>query len=162
MTTVKLVKKYKNLIVLRSFSKIFGMAGARLGYAVACPEIINSLKKVKPTFDVNGLAVKLAIGIMDNPKIIKTLVKNAKEGKDYLCKQLSKERIEYKAGQANFILIKCYGRFSQITKKLAKKGILVNSGFEHPFLHDCIRVTTGDIKHMRYFWNAFVKIWRSN
>ncbi len=153
------VRRYKNLIVLRTFSKLCGLAGARLGYAIACPDIIDSLTKVKPTFDVDSLAAAFAEELLDRPTAIKDLIKEAADGKRYLTGQMDKYGIVYKEGHANFILIECRGRAGEITRKLARENILVNSGFSQPFLKDYIRVTVGGEPAMRRFWKAFIRIW---
>lgn len=153
------VRRYKNLIVLRTFSKLCALAGARLGYAIACPEIIDGLTKVKPTFDVNSLAAAFAEELLDRPDTIKGLIKETADGKRYLAGQMDKYGIAYKEGHANFILIECRGRAGEITRKLAREKILVNSGFSQPFLKDYIRVTIGSEPAMRRFWKAFIRIW---
>lgn len=160
-TMIGQVKKYENLIVLRTFSKLCGMAALRLGYAVACPEIIENIIRVSPTYDVNGLAVLFAETILDNPDIIQNLVKLTNEGKRYLTQKLTEEGIEYKAGCANFILIKCCARVDEITGRLAEKNILVAGGFKQNFLKDYIRVTIGNRAVMEQFWKSFIDIWRT-
>lgn len=160
-SVIDLVKKYKNLIVLRTFSKLCGMAAARVGYVAASPEIVDNLQKVKPTYDVNGLAAFLAEELLDRPGLIKGLIRSAGRGREYLLGKLNKDGIEHKAGCANFILIKCDGRVAEIMKRLAdEKHILVGGGFKNKFLKDCIRVTIGSIDIMKIFWNGFNNIWK--
>ena len=157
-SVIKEIKNYKNLIVLRTFSKLFGLAAARLGYAAACPEIIENLNRVKPPYDVNGLAVLLAEKVLDNPSIIKNLVEAANEGRNYLTQKLSKENIEYKEGCTNFILIKCNNKVNGIIRALADKKILVSGGFKQNFLKEYIRVTIGSKAVMKQFWESFINI----
>lgn len=159
-SVIELVRKYENLIVLRTFSKLFGIAGARLGYAVACPEIIENIRKVKPTYEINCLAVLLGEKILGNPNIIQNLLKDTKEGKEYLIQKLSEVGIEYKESCANFVLIKCNERVDEIIKKLAEKNILVSGRFKQDFLKDYIRVTIGNRMIMDRFWDFFIKIWQ--
>lgn len=154
------VKHYKNLIVLRTFSKLCGMASLRLGYAASSPEIIEDLIKVRPTYDVNGLATLLAKELLDKPDIIQSLIKSTNEGKQYLAKKLSEEAIEYKEGYANFVLIKCDGRADKIMARLAKKKILVGGRFKQNFLKDYIRVTVGNKIFMEQFWKNFIDVWK--
>ena len=155
------VRKYRNLIVLRTFSKLCSMAAARLGYAVACPEIIKDLRKVKPTYDVNALAVLFAERILDEPGIIQELVKHSNEGKKYLTQKLAEEGIEYKEGCANFVLIKCCGRLNEIVRRLAEKKVLVSGRFKQNFLKDYIRVSIGNRMIMERFWKSFINIWKN-
>ncbi|MFC1624223.1 pyridoxal phosphate-dependent aminotransferase [Candidatus Omnitrophota bacterium] len=154
------VKLYKNLIVLRTFSKLCGMASLRLGYAAACPEIIENLRKVKPTYDVNSLAILFADRILKNTQIIQSLIQEVNDGKKYLANKLREFKIGYKEGYANFVLIKCCNRVDEIVKRLAGKNILVQGGFKQEFLKDYIRVTVGNVTIMERFWESFIVIWK--
>jgi len=158
-TIIRAVKEFDNLIVLRTFSKLCGLATLRLGYAAADADIIESLRKVRPTFDVNGLAVLFAEKLLHKPEIIRAAIKTVNDGKKYLIQQLHKAKIEYISGQANFILIKCGLRAEEITEKLAKKRILISSGFKQSFLKNYIRVSVGSQKAMENFWNNFSALW---
>jgi histidinol-phosphate aminotransferase len=160
-TVIDLITRYSNLIVLRTFSKLCGIAAARLGYAVACPEIVDNLIKVKPTYDVNGLAVLFAKRLLDRPDLIHELIKSVTEGKDFLVQKLSAEGIEHHAGYANFMLIKCGKRATEVARRLEEKNMLVSSGFRQVFLKDYIRVTVGNRGKMQRFLEEFVKIWRN-
>ncbi len=159
-TLIDEVKRYNNLIVLRTFSKLCGIASARLGYIAACPEIIENIRRVKPTYDVNGLGVLFAEKILDDPYIIQSLVRGIDEGKRFLIQKLSEENIEYRDGYANFVLVNCGDRADKIVKSLAEKNILVSGGFRQNFLKEYIRVTVGDRMIMEQFWRSFVKIWK--
>lgn len=159
-TAIDEIKKYQNLIVLRTFSKLCSLATLRLGYAAACSDIVENLRKVKPTYDVNGIAVLFAEKILDHPYIIQGLIRSVRKGKEYLTQKLAGEGIEYREGNANFILIKCNERVDEIIRKLAAKKILVSGGFKQDFLKDYIRVNIGDKITMKQFWDVFIDIWR--
>jgi len=158
-TVIKEINKFENLIVLRTFSKLCGMAALRLGYSASCPSIADNLKKVKPTYDVNRVAVLFGEKLLGSPEIIENLIRAANEGKKYLTGQLSKNNIEYKSGQANFVLIKCGQKVKPVIDSLKEKKILVSGGFKEPFLRNYIRVTTGNKNVMEIFWKAFCNIW---
>jgi histidinol-phosphate aminotransferase len=160
-TIVNYVTQYNNLVVLRTFSKLFCMAAARLGYVIAAPEVINHLIIVKPTFDVNGVAVRLAERLMESPSVVKQLIEAAAEGKRFLIEKLTAEAIGHREGQANFVLINCGERVPEITQRLADRNILVRSGFRQAFLKEYVRVTIGTRAVMEAFWEAFISIWRS-
>ncbi|MDP2939804.1 MAG: histidinol-phosphate transaminase [Candidatus Omnitrophota bacterium] len=161
-TVIREIMHFDNLVVLRTFSKLCGMAGLRIGYAAANPKIIKNLKKVRPTYDVNGIAALFAEEILDDRAILKSLLVETKKGKRYLIKQLNENGISYRDGYANFILIKCEINPLTIANKLRQDNILVGFGFEQLFLRDFIRVTLGDKKSMIQFWGSFIKIWRKN
>jgi histidinol-phosphate aminotransferase len=157
---IKQIQYYPNLIILRTFSKLLGIAGVRLGYIAASPEIVSNLRKVRPTFDVNAIAVLFAQRLLEAPEIIAALTKAADAGKEYLLQKLTEAGIPHCPGMANFILIQCNGRVTEIVQKLAEKGILVGSGFKNDFLRDYIRVTVGAPQIMEKFWQSFMAIWR--
>ena len=159
-SVIGLINDYDNLTVLRTFSKLCGMAALRLGYAAASPRIIGGLVKVKPTFDVNTVAALFAQRLLENPSIIRSMAKKANAGKAYLSQMLRKEGIEHCAGEANFVLIKCAGCVSQTLEALEKNKILAAGPFSQDFLKDYIRVTVADKKTMEEFWAHFIRIWR--
>ena len=158
-TVIEKVKKFSNLIILRTFSKLCGMASARLGYIAASPEIIEGVRKVRPTYDVNGISVKLGESILDNEKIIMNLIGKFREGKEYLINNLSEAKIEFREGHANFVLIRAPRRVDEIMNKLKDRKILISGGFRQELLKDFVRVTVGDKKIMKEFWQAFFPIW---
>jgi len=157
-TFIKQIKNYDNLIVLRTFSKLCGIAAARFGYASADKTIIEGLQKVKPTYDINGFSTLLAERIISKKGLIKNLIGNAKKGKAYLCHELKKKKIDYIEGNANFILIKCGKKVDNIIRKLLNKGIIVHGGFSQGFLKDYLRVTVGNKEDMTKFCGIFLKI----
>jgi histidinol-phosphate aminotransferase len=160
-TVMDLINKYKNLVVLRTFSKLCGMASARLGYAAAHPDIIAALNKVKPTYDVNGLAALLAKNLLDNPGVITNMVKAVSAGRRYIINMLEHAGIEYRAGSANFILIKCGEAASEVIARLSsQRKILVGGPFKNDFLKGYIRVTLGDVETMKKFWKGFDRVYR--
>jgi histidinol-phosphate aminotransferase len=160
-TVIQAVKEFKNLIVLRTFSKLCGIAALRLGYAAACPAVIENLRKVRPTFDINGLAVLFAAKLLEEPAIIQGLIQAAREGKDFLVQKLSEAGIPYVAGEANFVLIDCRDRVNDIVSGLAAAKILVSGGFRPDFLKDYVRVTVGSKEVMERFWSVFIDIWNN-
>jgi Histidinol-phosphate/aromatic aminotransferase and cobyric acid decarboxylase len=160
-TVIREVKKMKNLVVLRTFSKLCGLAGARIGYAAASRDIIKNILKVKPTYDVNGVAVALAIALLSRRRIIPELVNDAGLGKKYLLRKLSGLSIEHVAGFANFVLVKCGGRKEEIAQRLFNKSILVHSNFSQKHFRDYMRISVGGVREMVDFWKVFYRIWQT-
>ncbi|MFH1369580.1 MAG: histidinol-phosphate transaminase [Elusimicrobiota bacterium] len=159
---IKLINKFGNLIVLRTFSKLCGMAGCRLGYAAAQAGIIRNLKKVKPTYDVNALSVLFADRFLKTKRLIGRLVSDSKEGKDYIISNLVKERIKYIPGHANFVLIECRRGAAALINDLRKRKILISGNFQQPFLKNFIRVTTNSKRTMSIFWKIFIRVYRKH
>lgn len=159
-TVITAIKKYPNLIVLRTFSKLFGMAGLRLGYAAANPQIIENSRKVRPGFDINSLAVLFAEELMLKPGIIEGLINEFNAAKVYLINRLAKEGMVYRDSRANFVLIPCRGRVNEVMKELERKKILVSGGFRHNSLKDYIRVSVANRQMMGHFLDIFISIWK--
>jgi histidinol-phosphate aminotransferase len=112
------------IVTLRTFSKIFGLAGLRVGYAVANPEIVTLLHKVRQPFNVTSLAQAAAIaGLDDTEHVRKTLNVNA-AGMAFLEHEFSRLGIEFVPSQANFILAEV-GDGSKVFNELLKAGVIV-------------------------------------
>lgn len=82
-----------NVIVLRTFSKLFSLAACRLGVVISNPEIIHYIKNAKLTFDVNSFALLFGEKIIDNPQLIDNLISTEKEGKDFTLKSLKEKNM---------------------------------------------------------------------
>ena len=151
----KYAKTYDNLMVIRTFSKFFGLASIRFGFGLSNPSVINDLRKMQKTFPVNGIAVAFAETLLDNSYMFEEMYNKFIEGRDFLINMLESEGISYCCGDGNFILIK---NSSDIVEKLRKKKILVQGNFKQDILRDYIRVTIGEKKHMMDFWNVFMGV----
>ena len=121
------------IITLRTFSKIFGLAGIRVGYAVARPDIIQMLHNVRQPFNVTSLAQVAAIaGIDDTAHLARTLQVNA-EGMDYLEVEFRRLGLSFVPSHANFILVEV-GDGHAIYDKLLRRGVIVRpmNGYGYP------------------------------
>jgi len=160
-TFIQDIKTFSNLIILRTFSKVCALAGARIGYAAGNPGIVQNLNKVKPTYDVNGFAVLFAEKLLDAPELIAQEIKKSAQGKDFLVSQLQQNNVKFMAGEANFVLIKCPGCVRKLIEALRKEKVLVSGDFKQDFLKDYLRVTVGNIQTMRYFLDVFLVLWKN-
>jgi len=148
--TLKLLKEYRNLIVTRTFSKMYGLAGLRLGYGIADEEIIDCLNRVREPFNVNSLAQVAALACLKDQKYYRRIVKLLKEQKKFLYSRLSKLGLSFKESATNFILIEFKQKAEAITQALLKKGVIVRD--MSPWgLENFIRVTIGTSKENKRF-----------
>lgn len=140
--SIDYVKEGKSIIVLRTFSKIYGLAGLRVGYGIARPEIINYLNLVKLPFNVNRLAQGAATASLEDSEQIKRSIKSNKEGKAYLYSELDKLGLKFLKTEANFIWIDVKRAADVLFMELMRQGIIVRplSSFSMP---EAIRVTVG-------------------
>jgi histidinol-phosphate aminotransferase len=159
-SVIDLISKYHNLVVLRTFSKVMGLASARLGFAVAHPDTTAYLLKVKPIYETNSFAVKFGELVLDNMGLVERNLEDLKKGKEYLEKELDKLGIHYFKSYTNFILIEVgsFAKSVQIGKALYEQKILIKSGFSNDVLRNCIRVTIGSKKQMELFIEKFHEI----
>lgn len=125
---VDVAVKSKNLIVLRSMTKFFGLAGLRLGYAVGSKEIVKQIQKTGQPWPVNIFAQVAGQAILQNKKFKKASKMNLLQERDYLHRQLCRIKgLKTFQSAANFILVKIEGSLSaaQLQKKLLENGLLI-------------------------------------
>ena len=154
--TVKYVRDGKNVIVLRTFSKIYGLAGLRIGYGFAGDEIVGFMNRVRQPFNTNSLAQIGAIAALKDSKHLKKSRDVNRKGKKYLYKEFEKLGIDYIPTEANFILARVEnGR--EIYNRLLRKGVIVRAmdGYKLP---DYIRVTIGLPEENKRFVEALSEV----
>lgn len=139
--TLKYVKQGRAVIGLRTFSKIYGLAGLRVGYGFAPPEIIGYLERVRQPFNVNSLAQAGAVSALDDDEHVRRSREVNIEGLKYLYAELDKLSVEYVPTEANFFLIKV-GDGKGVYDALLKTGVIVRPMASYN-LNEYIRVTVG-------------------
>tara|TARA_A100001011_G_scaffold390028_1_gene472650 strand:- start:2160 stop:3242 length:1083 start_codon:yes stop_codon:yes gene_type:complete len=145
LSGLQLFSNFKNVIVTRTFSKIYGLAGLRVGWGYASKEIINSLNQVKPPFNINSPALSAAeAAIKDNAWLNKE-IKHVKKWNDKFYKEFKKLNIETNKSFTNFLLIN-FDRVKKnsfkIFKLLADRGILVRK-MNNYGIKNSLRITIG-------------------
>lgn len=147
----------KNLIVLKTFSKAYGLAGLRVGYAVGKTELISSMERVRQPFNVNLLAQEAALAALDDKEFLKRTRSTVLSGKNYLYESLSKMGVAYVASVTNFILIDSGRDGVGVFKELLRQGVIVRDMLQYG-LKNFIRVTIGTKKENEKFIGALKKI----
>ena len=121
------IKKYPNLIISRSFSKAYGLAGFRIGYSVSSPEIADFLNRVRQPFNANSLALVAAeVALSDDSHLKKSLEINL-EQKNFLMKGLSDLGYECIPSEGNFISFNCNGEAIKLFEALLNEGVIVRT-----------------------------------
>jgi len=138
--TIKYIKEYPNLVSLRTFSKIYGLAGLRIGYGIADKNIIDALNKIRLPFNTSLIAQKAAATAIENDWYIERIRDSINEEKDKFYRFLDSAKIEYIKSYANFILIKTGSKSAGIVKGLLESGFIVRPGANLGF-NEYIRVT---------------------
>jgi histidinol-phosphate aminotransferase len=138
-----------NIIVLRTFSKIQGLANLRVGYGLASAELTDVLQKTRQPFNVNGIAQAAALAAMEDMEHQEKTKRVVKEGRAYLQTTFAELGLEFVPSHANFVLVRV-GNGDEIFKALLKKGIIIRamSGYKLP---EWIRVSIGTMEQNRRF-----------
>lgn len=141
-STVELIKEGKRVVVLRTFSKLYGLAGLRVGYGMAAPEIIELINRVREPFNVNLLAQEAAAAALRDRDFLQKSRDVVQKGKEYLYKSFAKLNLDYIPSEANFIFIDIQRDSRQVFTSLLKTGVIIRTGdiFGYP---NWIRVTVG-------------------
>ena len=121
---VALVKRYPNLIVSRSFSKAYGLAGLRVGFAMAQPALTDLLNRVRQPFNVNSLAQAAAIAALNDKEFLAKSFAVNRDGKKQLQQGFEKLALQFVPSYANFVLVKV-GDAARINLELLKRGVIV-------------------------------------
>ena len=137
-----LLKRYSNVIVLRTFSKVYGLASLRVGYSVSCPEIAEYLMKLREPFPVNRIASIGATTALDDQDFVKMTVENNEAGKRYIYDQLVSHGIKYYPTQTNFIYAELPKKAVDVFNGMLRDGVIIRplAGQGRPY---GIRITIG-------------------
>jgi histidinol-phosphate aminotransferase len=128
-----LVKEFKNLIVLRTFSKVFGLAGLRIGFGIAASEIITPMMHIKPTWNIGQLQVAGAVAALDDDEFVNKTIDAITEMRAYVMEKLGRFNRFSVVGQpsSNFFLLRIEDSALDSTKvfeELLKRGVIVKDG----------------------------------
>lgn len=130
-----------NLVLTRTFSKIFGLAGLRLGYCIAAPEVIADLEKVRQPFNLNSLAQAGALAALEDSDHLSNTRANNRMGVDYLQNALAQMAIPFVPSHANFVLARV-GRGLEIFQHLQRHGVITRPMASYQ-LPEWLRISVG-------------------
>ena len=147
--SVKLMPQYSNLVVLRTFSKAFGLAGLRVGYGIAQPELVEVFQKIREPFNVNSLAQAAAEAALSDLAHVKKVIDLNKIMRTKLQDGLARLDLKVPPSQTNFVYFEIQ-KAKDVYEQLLKKGIIVR-----PMGSNALRVTTGTEEETNNFLKAF-------
>ena len=124
----KYIKKNKYLIITRSFSKSFGLAGLRAGFAISNQKIIELMNKFRPMYEINSISCLAIEFLYKNYSIVKKHIKEVNAAKNFLIKKLKKLKINFIKTHANFMHIELGKNSEFLEKKFKSNGILFRKG----------------------------------
>ncbi len=159
-SVIPLISEHSNLIVARTFSKIYGMAGLRCGYAVAQASAIKSLREHQVWDNVNIMAVVAANASLDDSKHVEDGRRVNSETKRFLYNELERLGFKYIPSQTNFMMIDLRRDARPLIAAMKGRGVEVGRFF--PALPNFMRVTIGRRSEMQAFLSAFRELIQSN
>jgi histidinol-phosphate aminotransferase len=140
--SLELLKKYNNLIVLRTFSKIYGIAALRVGYGISNPDTIHALEPVREPFNVNTLAQIAAVAALADQDYVNDCREKNREGMVQFEAFCTANQLHFFPSQANFILIDFGTSGDEVFQYLIERGYIIRSGNALGF-PTAVRVTIG-------------------
>ena len=132
-----------NVVTMRTFSKAHGLAGIRLGYAIAMPEILAPMNQVKGVFNINLLAQAAGIAALEDEAFLKRSVAANHAGLHFLYGEFERLGLNYVESHGNFVLVKIGPRATAVQQRLLEQGVIVRSCTAYD-LPDFLRISVGD------------------
>jgi histidinol-phosphate aminotransferase len=150
--TVKWLKRHPNLIVSRTFSKAYGLAGLRVGYAFAHPSVADVMNRVRQPFNVNSLALAAAAAALDDMEFVAKSYAENLQGMKQLAEGFDALKLEFIPSHGNFVSVRV-GKAADVFKRLLRRGVIVRpvAGYGMP---EHLRVTIGTAQENEKFLQA--------
>jgi len=147
------------MLTLRTFSKLYGLAGLRVGYGVGPREIIAMMQRVRQPFNVNAPAQWAALAALDDGDHVQRSLAVNREGLEFLAGEFKKLGLEFVPSHGNFVLVRV-GKGQEVFKQLLSQGVIVRpmGGYQFP---EHVRVTVGTMDENRKFVGALQKVIKS-
>lgn len=149
--TIEYVRQQRpNILVMRTFSKIYGLAGLRIGYGIGLPELLTPLNTIKEPFAVNRLAQVAGSAALEDVDFIKKITEQTIQGREFLYREMDRLGFFYVPSFTNFILVQFGPEAAHIIQKLTEMGVIIRPGKEYG-LPEFARVTIGTPEQNRIF-----------
>jgi histidinol-phosphate aminotransferase len=147
---VELLAQYPNLFLMRTFSKAYGLAGMRIGYALGNARLIDYLNRIRGPFNVNRMAQQAAVTAFEAVDHLKKCQEVNKTEKEYLYQEFSEMGLEYIETETNFMMVDTGLDAVEVFKELQQKGVIIRPGNQFG-MESWIRVTIGTHKENEFF-----------
>ncbi|MER3474117.1 MAG: histidinol-phosphate transaminase [Armatimonadota bacterium] len=155
--TLRYVREGRNVIVLRTFSKAYALAGLRVGYAIARPEIVDAMNRVREPFNVNSVAQAAALAALEDQEHLRRAVAMNRQGLEYFYTHFERLGLSYVRSEANCVMVDLARDTQPIFQQLLRRGVIVRTG--HIFgLPTYLRITTGKPEENERFINALEEV----
>lgn len=158
-TFIRYALTERHIFITRTFSKLFSMAGCRLGYVVGHPEDVKMVQKFCTPHNTNAFALQFAEDILETPGMLGMLITKFNEGRDYLIDSLEQNGYRHKGEAGNFLFIEPKTDVQTIVDRMKmEKKILIKAYPNVGEFGDCLRVSIGERKYMAQFMDALLEI----
>ena len=158
-TFINYALSHEHVFVTRTFSKLFSLAGCRLGYVAGWPDGIRMVQKLCTPHNTNAFAMRFAEAVIETPGILESLISSFKEGRKYLVETLDANGYGHKGEAGNFIFIKTRTDALRIVERMKEeKKILIKSYPNVGEFGTCLRVSIGEKKYMQQFCDALFEL----
>jgi histidinol-phosphate aminotransferase len=141
--------EYPNVLVGRTFSKAYGLAGMRVGVLIASPQILEPIRKAMPLFNLNVVAVAALRAALTDPGFRAWYIAQANESKQIVYAACERAGLRYWKSSTNFVLIDGGSRARAIVDGMIANGVLVRDRTHDPACPNCFRLTAGVVEHSR-------------
>ncbi len=157
-SVINLIDEYEKLIVLRTLSKAYGLAGLRIGYGVSNKKMIDILNTVKSPYNLNSISQIMGVKLLENKEIISNIIDKIIENREELIKELKKfSSLTVYPTYSNFILVKAEN-YDEIIKVLEKNKISVRNYGVEGNLGKCIRISVGTKEENKRLLNILKEV----
>jgi histidinol-phosphate aminotransferase len=148
-----------NLVVIRTLSKAYGLAGFRVGYGIGDPGIVELMNRIKLPFNVSLVSQHAALGALGDDEFLEATVENTKRGREEIHRAVERLGLSPVESSTNFILIDTHEDADQVTEELMKRGVIVRSAKNYG-TPTSIRVTVGTREQNRRFIEAMEEMFQ--
>ena len=155
--TLSLLKTKRNIIVARTFSKLYGLAGMRIGYGIADPEVADLMNRAREPFNVTSVAQAAALAALRDPAYYRRIGVEARRERDAICQALAKMGVVFSKGATNFIQVRTDRNSTELANALLRKGVIVRNMAAWG-LSNYIRVSIGTPAENKRFLRALKEV----
>lgn len=156
-TDTDYLKENDNIIIIRTFSKVYGIAALRIGYLFASTPVVNIINSIKMTFEINRLAQVAASAALEDKEYLKMIVTENKKALEYLESYFKEKTWHYYPSHANFIWVDVKTDSKKLFEDLQRMGVIIRPGFLWGW-DTWIRISTGTQKQMEFFKEVMEEI----
>ncbi|ALS27779.1 histidinol-phosphate aminotransferase [Paenibacillus sp. 32O-W] len=154
--SLAMLKEYRNLVLLRTFSKIYGLAALRVGYAIGHPDVIRSVNQVREPFNTTRMGQAAAAAAIADQAFVRSCRERNAEGLAYLCGEFDRMGLSYFPPYGNFVMVDVKLPSQQVFEALLRKGIIARARWTHYPHH--IRITVGSREQNEKFIKALEEV----